>query len=1268
MSTIPLGIDVDSSTVISAEEAFDKLSGRLRDTQGRLVAVGSAADTADRGMRGASAATERMQAQLASLQRTANAIAGVFGTMIGADLIGRLGATADAYTAITNSLRVVSGEQANVNALFDELLGIANDTRTPLEAVATLYQRASMAAGELGASQSDLLQFTENVGRALALQGSGAAAASGALLQLSQALGGGIVRAEEFNSILEGAFPIAQAAARGIEEAGGSVAKLRNLVIAGKVSSDEFFGALLDQTEELEAAFAKMAPTLGQAFTVLQNSALAAVGSLNDTVGVTSSLASGLIVVAENMDRVIVYAGTAAAIFGGKLAAGIALSAASTLTFSTALVALRGALIRTGIGALVIGAGELVYRFLQLVKATGGWGEALSLLGEVASGVWEGIKTSATAIGPALGSVWAGVRVKFLSMIADITNRWALFLEAIGASADSAYAAFDSVYAAMQAAQVEQAALAEQAGAAMSAGFAKVSEAVGKLRASVAESEASLGGAATAGGRLGDALSGAAGGAKKAADELARAKDVLGEQLAEHERIKAALAGTSTETEFVAKETERLRDALQKSGVTLDDFLRTAGLTSDEYSAMLRKTEAMNEQWDRQKASVQDIAKALSGIALGSVGAGEGIGDALSAITDGAFGASLDAAFKDAAKTLSDAISKAMSGIGSATGLSDTAMAYAGTGLGMAAVGAINGNVEQIGSGIGSAVGGALGSSLTSGLGGALGALGGPVGMILGGALGGFVSRLFGSDSTWETVNGTAFAGTSYAQDASVRVNFDNPNPTADARLAYAGTVSLLRDFQRELEDFVAAAGGTLRTGAEHVVKETQAVKAITGVLDAGDVPGSGPEAEQLAATISARVAEIMGIAATIVSEAGPPLTQAQVLWRETQAKFSEENVAILRDLGFSAREIANAQAEVRRSLATDFNKEMLDALVDSGRATRAELNRWLGSELDGLKERRTQALRTAEEIGASERLVRASFAAQAKDVRAEFREMLRDMADDVEETRARIDRLQYRGGILNELVQDGASNETMRRWLTTNRAILEEQRRDAIAEARRLGVDVSLVRQLYNQRLVDLERQYGEMRASAAQAAVDRMTEKVNAVDSRRSEILQELAQRAEEARRAEQTLADARANLATSDLAPGGPLDRLAELQRQFADAAAAARLGDADAASRAGSLAQSLLQQGQQVYASSGSYADLFRSVNEQLLAAQNQSGARALRIEGALDSTTFVEATERSTAALLRALGRLDERLADLGDRIDRQTRKIEGTAQTRRVAA
>jgi hypothetical protein len=129
-----------------------------------------------------------------------------------------------------------------------------------------------------------------------------------------------------------------------------------------------------------------------------------------------------------NLDRIGTYASVAVAAFGTRYVAALVAARLATFSLSGALVVLRGALIRTGIGALIVGAGELVYQFSRLVTATGGWGAAIELLGEVAAGVWEGIKTSASSIGPALKGVWKSIVAEFQFAMHDLIYAWGRFL------------------------------------------------------------------------------------------------------------------------------------------------------------------------------------------------------------------------------------------------------------------------------------------------------------------------------------------------------------------------------------------------------------------------------------------------------------------------------------------------------------------------------------------------------------------------------------------------------------------------------------------------------------------------------------------------------------------------------------------------------------------------------------------------------------------------------------------------------------------------
>jgi len=216
-----------------------------------------------------------------------------FGKNLAAGLAAVGGASAftdliDAATRTQNALKVAGLSGAELTRVYDQLFASAQRNSAPVETLATLYSKLATVQSELGVSQSEMLQFTDKVAVALRVAGTDAQTASGALLQLSQALGSGVVRAEEFNSILEGALPIAQSAARGIKEAGGSVSKLRQLVVDGKVSNQAFFRGFLAGSKELESQAASSVSTVAQAFTRLRNALQDAAGGLDKTTGASA--------------------------------------------------------------------------------------------------------------------------------------------------------------------------------------------------------------------------------------------------------------------------------------------------------------------------------------------------------------------------------------------------------------------------------------------------------------------------------------------------------------------------------------------------------------------------------------------------------------------------------------------------------------------------------------------------------------------------------------------------------------------------------------------------------------------------------------------------------------------------------------------------------------------------------------------------------------------------------------------------------------------
>ena len=243
----------------------------------------------------------------------------------------RLKDYADGYTRFTNQLKVAGLEGANLGKTQNALYEISQRYGVELESTGSLYGRLSQGAKELGASQSDLLKFVNGVGAGLKVQGGSAESSSGALLQLTQALGGTYVRAEEFNSINEGARPILQAVANGIDKYKGSVSALRNDVIAGTLTSKDFFQGFLKGSAQLEAQAAKSNFTIGASFTVLNNALGKYIGETDASLSATARVAGGIAGLANNLDTIVPALAAIAIGFGGVKAAGLGLSAVSAV-------------------------------------------------------------------------------------------------------------------------------------------------------------------------------------------------------------------------------------------------------------------------------------------------------------------------------------------------------------------------------------------------------------------------------------------------------------------------------------------------------------------------------------------------------------------------------------------------------------------------------------------------------------------------------------------------------------------------------------------------------------------------------------------------------------------------------------------------------------------------------------------------------------------------------------------------------------------------
>ncbi|MBK8123920.1 MAG: tape measure protein [Dokdonella sp.] len=248
---------------------------------------------------------------------------------------------ADAYTNLSNQVKVATNDEADYQASMQSVADVAKDANANLDSTARLYGKVKQNADSLGISQQQVADVTSVVAKGMQLSGAEAGAAAGATLQFTQALGSGVLRGEEFNSILEASPALIKAIADGL---GVTVGEMRGLAEAGQLTSDRVVQALLSQKAAIDETYAKLPQTVAQATQQLDNAATLFVGRLNEQLGATHSLTDGLKFLANNMDAV-------AALMGAAFATAAAKAVQSTWQFVTASIAARDAARQQAIAA-----------------------------------------------------------------------------------------------------------------------------------------------------------------------------------------------------------------------------------------------------------------------------------------------------------------------------------------------------------------------------------------------------------------------------------------------------------------------------------------------------------------------------------------------------------------------------------------------------------------------------------------------------------------------------------------------------------------------------------------------------------------------------------------------------------------------------------------------------------------------------------------------------------------------------------------------------
>ncbi|HHT0320924.1 TPA: tape measure protein [Raoultella planticola] len=216
---------------------------------------------------------------------------------------------ADNVTQLQARISRLSAGTAEAKATFSALAMIASNTGASLQDTQNLWEKLTSSLKATGATNSQILFLTDTLQKIGRVGGSSAEEMAGALRQFGQSIDGGIVRAEEFNSIVESMPELARQIAAGM---GVSMGQLRQEMLAGKVTAEAALNAIAKQSGVVNQEFNKLPRTLEQANNSLTVSLSLLVDKMNEATGASKTMVGIIDSVSAAIDRLSGRAVTAA--------------------------------------------------------------------------------------------------------------------------------------------------------------------------------------------------------------------------------------------------------------------------------------------------------------------------------------------------------------------------------------------------------------------------------------------------------------------------------------------------------------------------------------------------------------------------------------------------------------------------------------------------------------------------------------------------------------------------------------------------------------------------------------------------------------------------------------------------------------------------------------------------------------------------------------------------------------------------------------------
>lgn len=352
-------------------------------------------------------------------------------------IIRRLLDVADAFTIIRNKLKLVTGSVEELNTVQNALFKISRETRTSFQENVTLFARLARSTTRLKLTFGQLLKATKAVALATKISAATTEEAKAGIIQFAQGMAAGALAGDELRSVVEQLTRLADAIGRAFNRTGGELRSF-NKQQPGVLKTGKVIIAIIDELEILGLEFKQTVPTIADGFIVLQSALIFFLGNMNKATGIGRALSDVLLVLADNIGRVI----AAIAAFAGLVILNLIvgqIAALSTTIFTVGFFAARvfGGILLTVIKALLLPVRILtaafgLLRFAIITNPLFLFGAAVVLAVIAAFFIFEDVAKKVTDALGDMGITFDNIATAAVAVVLTIIESWRKLPEALG--------------------------------------------------------------------------------------------------------------------------------------------------------------------------------------------------------------------------------------------------------------------------------------------------------------------------------------------------------------------------------------------------------------------------------------------------------------------------------------------------------------------------------------------------------------------------------------------------------------------------------------------------------------------------------------------------------------------------------------------------------------------------------------------------------------------------------------------------------------------